>query len=142
MRPSFPAIRSDAISVCRPLDDRMAAPKVGYGVNLFGGGIQIHHSTPIEVGRFLALELSVPGLPARILALARCERCEAAPPGAAGPRWAIGAEIHWVGWDSMGTQAEIADFLRSALCAAAEADHQGEAHQDQGDRGRRARATG
>ena len=66
---------------------------------------------PIADGTLLALELSLPGFPSDVIALARVvwQRKRA------DKRLDTGCEFHWVGWDSTQAQQRVADFIRHRL---------------------------
>ncbi len=92
-----------------PIDD-------GLQINISGGGICFFAEKGPTVGAILAVQLELPGYPSAILALARVVWTEPVErdgrPGAD-----VGAEFHWVGWDSNFAQQQIATFVRTRLAA-------------------------
>ncbi len=83
----------------------------GVATNISGGGICFVMDEPIPDGTLLALELTLPGFPSDVIALARVvwQRKRA------DKRLDTGCEFHWVGWDSTQAQQRVADFIRHRL---------------------------
>ena len=84
-------------------------------INISGGGIAFPSTEKLEDGAMLALELDLPGFPAGVIAMARVVWVEKNDEPSESHPWLVGAEFHWVGWDSNSAQANIASFIRERL---------------------------
>ena len=110
----FPRVGDNTRVVCKPIgDDGPDSGDDGFATNISGGGICFVASEPYQVGQRLALEMELPGFPSGIIAIARVAWCEAAGSGKGGHE--IGAEFHWVGWESRSAQEQIASYIRDKL---------------------------
>ncbi len=82
-------------------------------LNISGGGVCFQAWERIERDTHIAIQLELPGMPLPVIALARVAWCELAQDGAM--PWDVGAEFHWVGWESGDAQKRIADYLVQKL---------------------------
>ncbi len=111
-RRRFPRLSESCLIRVRPLTG-FTLPGEGVEamtVNISGGGLCYHSDVPIDVGGFVAVELTLPDFPSPVLALAR-----AAFSGSSGPPYEIGLEFWWVGWGDDSAQRAIADFIKGEL---------------------------
>jgi hypothetical protein len=83
----------------------------GLQINISGGGICFASQLSAPVGTMIALELDLPSYPTALLALARVRWVDPVESGG----FEIGAEFHWIGWDSNFAQQQIANFVKSKL---------------------------
>ena len=82
----------------------------GMTVNISGGGLRYKSDVGVELGAFLAVEMSLPDFPSPVLALARAAFCSAE-----GPPFEVGLEFWWVGWGDDSAQRAISDFIKTEL---------------------------
>lgn len=85
----------------------------GLQLNISGGGICFLSNDPVPEGKMVALELQLPGFPSAILAMGKVVWSKPAPdaPG----EFEIGAEFHWIGWDSAAAQEQVLNYIRRKL---------------------------
>lgn len=113
-RRRFPRLRANCRIRVKPLDDD-GVPATGSDaitVNISGGGLCYMSSTPVEVGRFLAVELDLPEFGSPVVALARASFCAPAANG-----HEVGIEFWWVGWGDESAQRAIAEYIKNELRA-------------------------
>ena len=111
----FPRINEETRVTCKVLEDPSAVGEPGLAMNISGGGICFHLAEKLPQGAMLALELSLPGFPAGVIALAKVVWCERNGARDASRPWEVGAEFHWIGWDSSAAQNQIAGYIRDKL---------------------------
>ena len=113
----FPRIRDSARIKWRVAEGATpASPAIddGLQINISGGGVCFLSQAPVDLGTMLAVELQLPNYPSGIIALARVvwvdevDRVEECG-------FEIGAEFHWIGWDSNFAQQQIAGYVKSRL---------------------------
>ena len=73
------------------------------------------HSEQLADGVLLAMELDLPGYPAGVIALARVKWCERQASAEPSMPFEVGAEFHWIGWESVQAQQNIASYIRTKL---------------------------
>lgn len=113
-RREFPRVDESTAVRCTPVDDNKIDQFKGEGftVNISGGGVRFQNSEPIDPGTQVALNLKLPQFPSAVIALAQVVWCV---PSEGSLPWELGAEFHWIGWDSNAAQQQIADYIRGKL---------------------------
>lgn len=114
----FPRVNESARLKWRVADpsDLLESPPIddGLQINISGGGIAFFADVAPKMGATLAIKLDLPGYPSSIIALARAVWIEpSSRDGAAG--FDVGAEFHWIGWDSNFAQQQIASYVKERL---------------------------
>jgi hypothetical protein len=113
----FPRIRDSARIKWRVAEDATpASPSIddGLQINISGGGVCFLSQTQIDLGAMLAVELHLPNYPSGIIALARVVWVDEVDRDDE-RGFEIGAEFHWIGWDSNFAQQQIAGYVKSRL---------------------------
>ncbi len=109
----FPRLKNNAKVKWRvsSTPDSLVQLDDGLQINISGGGICFASQLAAPVGTMIALELDLPSYPTALLALARVKWVDAIETGG----FEIGAEFHWIGWDSNFAQQQIANFVKAKL---------------------------
>ncbi|MGM0575119.1 MAG: PilZ domain-containing protein [Myxococcota bacterium] len=115
-RREFPRVGQNTHVKCRPLNDEGLEDLQGdgYTVNISGGGIGFLYKEYVKPGSHVALNLELPQFPSDVIALARVVWCEPTGDEEEMP-YEIGAEFHWIGWESSSAQNQIATYIRDKL---------------------------
>lgn len=128
-RREYPRITDTAAIKWRVADDRPPdAGEPALQTNISGGGIQFQSFDYVAHDAMLALELTLPGFPSKIIALARVTWCEPADDprsalirltdtalGNKRPAYEVGCEFHWVGWESTAAQEAVMSYVKDKL---------------------------
>ncbi|MCB9730330.1 MAG: PilZ domain-containing protein [Deltaproteobacteria bacterium] len=112
-RRQFPRVAESTQVRWRRVDQDAAELGEAATMNISGGGICFQAWERIDSGSHIAVQLELPGIPLPVIALARVVWCELATEGAM--PWDVGAEFHWVGWESGDAQRRIGDYLVDKL---------------------------
>jgi Tfp pilus assembly protein PilZ len=79
--------------------------------NISGGGLSFGSSEAVPAGAMLALEVTLPAMPANVIAMGRVAWCR---PGGESA-FDIGVEFWWIGWEAEQAQAQIRNFIATTL---------------------------
>jgi hypothetical protein len=82
----------------------------GFTVNISGGGVCFASDVPVEPGKLLAVEMSLPEFEAPVVTLGRVSWCEKGS-----EHYEVGTEFWWIGWGDENVQRSIGDYIRRAL---------------------------
>jgi hypothetical protein len=112
-RRRFPRLKQACAIRYKTIDGEGFSPPdlEAHTVNISGGGISFASAEPVEPGKLLAIELTLPDFESAVISLGRVVWCE---PHADGGH-EVGMEFWWVGWDDQGAQQAISDHIRRAL---------------------------
>jgi c-di-GMP-binding flagellar brake protein YcgR len=86
-----------------------ASPVKSLAVNISGGGVCFQSAAKLQPGTMVALELTSPGFQSPVIALAEVVWCKKR---LLRGKFEVGAEFHWVGWQSSEAQSAIADYVK------------------------------
>ena len=113
---AFPRIKDSARVKWRVADEAGPTPIIddGLQLNISGGGVCFASQTAVPKGTMLALELQLPNYPSGIIALARVVWVDVVTRDDE-EGFEIGAEFHWIGWDSNFAQQQLATYVKSRL---------------------------
>lgn len=118
-RREFPRLNQSVRMVVQPVDEAVPGSALSaLALNISGGGICFPSAHAFAPGSMLALEIDLEGFPAGVIAMAKVAWSEENDRSDE-PPYLVGAEFHWVGWDSNTAQESIASFLRNKLASAA-----------------------
>jgi hypothetical protein len=112
-RREFPRVGENTQVRWRRVDGDSAELGDAPTLNISGGGVCFQTWERIEPGTHVALQLDLPGIPLPVIALAKVVWSELATRGSM--PWEVGAEFHWVGWESGDAQKRIGDYLVAKL---------------------------
>ena len=106
----YPRIKESCKVKYRIVQDteRQLEKQGGAAVNISGGGMCFSSDEEIELGSMITLEMTLSGLSAPVVSLARvvwCERSEG-PEG-----FDVGVEFWWIGWADEEAQAKMLKYI-------------------------------
>ena len=118
-RRSYPRLRENSLVRYRVMDapgpsERLSIPSVLQ--NISGGGVSFLSPSPVEAGKFVALDMLLPVSQSPVMALGRVVRCQPAPEES---RFEVAVEFWWTGWEDESAQRAISECIRRALGARA-----------------------
>jgi hypothetical protein len=109
----YPRVSEDCEVNCELIDDDVRPEgQDGVALNISGGGMCFSTLGPLPVGAMVALQVNLPQLPSRVVALAKV--CWSRPQADTG-KFDNGVEFWWIGWRDEQAQDAMLDYVKGKL---------------------------